>query len=86
MSNVYYGSSVYRYFSLIDGRDDFKTPEEAHAADTDLAIRLVTITLPTEYEAALTQPRPDLAKALRWLANALDDVASAPVAASSPNT
>ena len=75
MSNVYYGASVYRYASLIGERDDHKTPDEARAADRELAIRLVTTILPGELEAALIAPRPDLVKALRWLAEEMSAAA-----------
>ena len=86
MSNVYYGCSVYRYPSKISDKDDHKTPELARAFDRELAIRLVTMALPTEFEAAMTnEPRPDLAKALRWLADEIDATAYPPQTAPAPN-
>lgn len=82
MSNVYYGCSVYRYPSLIAGQDDHKTPEEARAADRELAIRLVTTTLPSGYEMAMRgDRRPELVKALRWLAEEMSAAAMAAEAA-----
>ena len=74
--NVYYGCSVYRYPSLLGDRDDHKTPEDARAADRALAVRIVTATGPSEFEAAMAgEPRADLVKALRWLADEIGDAA-----------
>jgi len=79
MSQHYPGRSAYVYPSKIEPDKDLKSAKDAHAWDRDLALALVGEASEATLEAALLSGAPELARALRWLADEIDE--AAPVAA-----
>lgn len=75
MRAFYSGRSVYRYFSKIDESRSFETRDQAFAEDLERAVELVGQHAQAHFQPPLRDGGETLVKALRFLADEIEDAA-----------
>lgn len=84
--SVYYGRSVYRYFSALDENVSFDTPDQARAHDRRAAAIRVLTTPSDGFDRALREGDAALVAALRFLAGEIEDAGRTNRAADTPSS